>query len=580
MRFLAEAYTMNSTSSLKFDVVIAGGGFAGVYCARALARELGEEAERRVALISDQNFMVFQPMLAEVAGSALSPRHVVNPIRRLCRHVTVLRGSISAIDVPAQQLFLQASDYTEGVTVGFEHLVIALGGIVDLSRVPGMPEHAYLMKNVGDALRLRGAVIDRFEEANVETQLPCQRRLLTFVIVGGGYSGVETAGQILDLAKEMLEYYPRIPEEALKVVLVHSGQHLLPEINPSLGAYCEENLRSRGVELILGARVTTMTAGRVTFGDGRSLETHTVVSTVGNAPHPLITQLCKDGHIECVKGRIITEPTLRVQGQTRLWSAGDCAAVPMYVKPKKEAAADAAPSIEKLAPSPFEPRPFCPPTAQFAVRQGELLGRNLVCALRGSDSLDTFKFTGLGELAAIGHHAAVAEVFGCKFSGFFAWWLWRSIYLMKLPGIERKLRVLMEWTLDLFFPRDIALFQPKPTQILEEMFLEKGDTVVRAGEPALSLYVVKSGQMEIRDSKGQVLRTLVKGEQLGKRTILSGQTWPFDAVAAEPTTLVAISARLFEAVADAGAPVEQIFSRPANVVRQGEPSREDAVTVP
>lgn len=549
---------MPETPYLKFDVVIAGGGFAGVYCARTLAKEFGEAAHRHVALIADQNFMLFQPMLPEVVGSALSPRHVVNPLRRLCKHVTVLRGHIGAANLDAREVVLQAGEFTCEMRIGFEHLVLAVGSIVDLSRVPGMAEHAYLLKNVGDALRLRGAIIDRFEEANLQHDAAAQRRLLTFVVVGGGYSGVETAGQILDLAKEMLEAYRRIPAEALRVVLVHSGSHLLPDISESLGDYTARNLQERGVELILNGRVSAVTASRAWLTDGREIESHTVICTIGNAPNPLVQNLCHQKLIECHKGRVIVDSTLRVRGQRHLWAIGDCAAVPMggdHQDPE-------APSSDGRH-SPFEMQKFCPPTAQFAVRQGQLLGENLASVLRNDAApLKPFTFTGLGELAAIGHHAAVAEILGLKFSGFFAWWLWRTIYLMKLPGLERKLSVVIEWTLDLFFPRDIALFQPKPTQMLQEMHLEKGDEIFEAGEPARSLYVVKSGRIELLDSEGNVLRTLSAGDHIGKRTLLSNKVWQFKAVAAESTTLVAVSAKVFETVATAGAEPEEVFARP------------------
>lgn len=552
---------MAETNTLKFDVVIAGGGFAGVYCARELAKEFGEATPQHVALISDQNFMTFQPMLAEVVGSTISPRHVVNPIRRLC-NVTVLRGNIASADLEARQVTLQAGEFTPEMHIGFEHLVLAMGGVVDLTRVPGMSEHAYLLKNVGDALRLRGAIIDRFEEANLQNDNTARRQLLTFVVVGGGYSGVEVAGQILDLAKEMLRFYPRIPDEVLRVVLVHSGPHLLPEISESLGHYCEADLRSRGVEVILNSRVSAVTASLARLLDGRVFESHTVVCTIGNAPHPLLLDLCKQEQIECEKGRIITESTLRVPKHDRLWAIGDCAAVPMGVpepaKPSTHVATEG-----RL--SPFAPRKYCPPTAQFAVRESTLLGQNIASALRNHASpLQPFTFTGLGELAAIGHHSAVAEILGMKFSGFFAWWLWRTVYLMKLPGIERKLRVMIDWTLDLFFPRDIALFQPKPTQLLQEIHLEKGDELFEAGEPARSLYVVKSGRIELLDGNGKVLRTLSAGDQIGKQTLLAKMCWPFDAIAAESTTLVAVSGKVFETVANAGAEPKDVFSKPAS----------------
>jgi NADH dehydrogenase len=537
------------SSSFHFDIVIAGGGFAGVYCARTLAREFRGSAKQRVALISDQNFLVFQPMLAEVAGSALSPRHVVNPLRRLCPDITVLRGVIGSVDLPGRSFTVNAGDYTSDLKIGFEHLVLAMGSVVDLSRVPGMPEHALVMKNLGDALKLRAAIIDRFEEANIEPDPGKQRRLLTIVVVGGGYSGVETAGQILDLALEMSDSYSHIRREQVSLVLVHSGDHLLPEISASLGRYAEENLRRRGVDIRLNTRVNSMTPSRAMLSDGGMIETHTVISTVGNAPNPLITALCKANNLACEKGRLITDDKLRVAGQERLWAAGDCAAVPMP--------AERAP---KTAPSPFEPRFYCPGTAQFAVRQGQLLGRNLAAVLGGDAPLKSFAFTGLGELAAIGHRAAVAEILGMQFQGFLAWWLWRSIYLMKLPGLERKLRVLFDWTLDLFFKRDIALFQPRPTNLIKEMHLEKGDCVFHAGDPAHSLYIIKAGTLELTNADGTFRRTLTAGHQLGKDTLYYRKPWVFTAKAVEPTTLVAVSGEVFETVSRAGATIDEVFT--------------------
>ncbi|HEV7406533.1 MAG TPA: FAD-dependent oxidoreductase [Chthoniobacteraceae bacterium] len=539
---------MSDSSSFHYDVVIAGGGFAGVYCARTLTREFRGSAKQRVALISDQNFLVFQPMLAEVAGSSLAPRHVVNPLRRLCPEVTVLRGAIGSIDLPGRSFTVEPGDFTAKLQIRFEHLVLAMGSVVDLSRVPGMPEHALVMKNVGDALKLRGAIIDRFEEANLEADPKNQARLLTIVVVGGGYSGVETAGQLLDLALEMSDSYSRIQREQVRVVLVHSGDHLLPEISASLGRYAEENLRRRGMDIRLNMRVTSMTPSKAMLSDGSVIETHTVISTVGNGPNPLITALCKTYGVANEKGRLITDDKLRVAGQERLWAAGDCAAVPM---PPERA--------PKTAPSPFEKRAFCPPTAQFALRQGQLLGRNLAAVLGGDAPLKSFTFTGLGELAAIGHHAAVAEILGMQFQGFVAWWLWRSIYLMKLPGLERKVRVMLDWTLDLFFPRDIALFQPRPTKLIKEMHLEKGDCVFHAGDPANSLYIVKVGKLELCTVDGAVLRTLTAGHQLGKDTLYYKKAWVFTATACEPTTLVAVSAEVFETVTRAGATVDEVF---------------------
>ncbi|MGA3171655.1 MAG: FAD-dependent oxidoreductase [Chthoniobacteraceae bacterium] len=545
---------MGSENRLQFDVLIAGGGFAGVYCAQAIARKLGISARERVAIVADHNYMVFQPMLAEVAGSSISPHHVVNPIRGICRNVNVMRGSIAEIDLAGRSVRLDAGMFSPSITVCFDHLVIALGGVVDLSRVPGMPEHAFLMKSVGDAQELRGALIDRLEEANLQTDQAAIKRLLTFVIVGGGYSGVETAGQLLDLIQDINRFYPRIARPNYRVILVHSGSHLLPEISEDLGRYCEQNMTRRGVEFILNARVTSMTASKVTLNDGRVLETHTVVSTVGNAPHPLIVDLCKRDGIPTEKSRIITDASLRVQDFQNLWAAGDCAAVPMAggkgAKKQQQPMGDA---------SPFVAQKYCPPTAQFAYRQGICLGKNLANILQGSkEPLRTFTFTGLGELASIGHQSAVADIMGLRFSGLLAWFMWRTIYLMKLPGLDRKVRVVIDWTLDLFFPRDITLLRSRPTEVLQEVHLEKGDVVFHSGEPALSFYVVKKGRIDLNDGDGTIM-SIGPGEHFGERALLHDRKWRFNAVAAEPTILVSLEAKVFQAISSASSSIREFF---------------------
>jgi NADH dehydrogenase len=547
---------MGTDQRFNFDVLIVGGGFAGVYCAQTLERKLGVSARDRVAIVADHNYMVFQPMLAEVAGSSISPHHVVNPIRALCRNVTVLRGSIFEIDLPARTLTLDSGMFSPSVTVGFNHLVLALGGIVDLSRVPGMPEHAFLMKSIGDAQELRGSIIDRLEEANLQSDEAAIKRLLTFVIVGGGYSGVETAGQMLDLIQDINRFYPRIARPDYRVILVHSGKHLLPEISEDLGHYCEQNIGKRGVEIILNTRVTSMTAGKVTLGDGQVIETHTVVSTVGNAPHPILVELCKKNNIPTDKARIITDSTLRVQGFENLWAAGDCAAVPMAAG---KGEARMAKGETTMPGSPFAARKYCPSTAQFAYRQGICLGKNLAVILKGASAPPhPFTFTGLGELASIGHQSAVADIMGLRFSGLIAWFMWRTIYLMKLPGLDRRLRVVIDWTLDLFFPRDITLLRSRPTEVLQEVHLEKGDAVFHAGEPALSFYVVKKGRIELNDGDGPVM-TIGPGEHFGERALLHDRKWRFNAIATEPTTLVALEAKIFQAISSASTSLHDFF---------------------
>lgn len=536
---------MQTTKKLDLEIAIVGGGFAGVYCGKRLLKCLGRQSNTRIGLISDENYMVFQPMLPEVASASISPRHVVNPIRHLCRGLEVYKASVDAIDVRDKRLTISPGPFSPQIEIRFRHLVLALGAKVDLSRVPGMNEHAYLMQNVGDAMKLRAAVLARFEEANLVTDPERRRRLLTFVVVGGGYSGVETAGQILDLFQGINPFYSNVGPEDFHVHLVHSRDHLLPTLSRKLGDYAAGKLRGRGLHLRLNARVKSLTANRVFLNDGSTLDSNTVVSTVGNAPHPLVTKLAEDGGIECERGRIKTRPTMQVPGYDWLWAAGDCAAVPM------------------------EDGGACPATAQFAMRQGSLLGNNVNAFLRAG-SPRPFTFKGLGELAAIGHRTAVAEILGLKFSGFFAWWMWRTIYLGKLPGLDRKLRVLIDWTLDLFFPRDINLLSPRYTKPLQEAYLEKGDILFTAGEPAFSFYLVKEGCIRIKDTDGACIKTVRGGDFFGERALLSDRRWSFTAEAAEDSTLVALGADAFKALLENSTRMRRLLERSARQYRSSE----------
>ncbi len=262
-----------------------------------------------------------------------------------------------------------------------------------------------------------------------------------------------------------------------------------------------------------------MTANRVYLQDGDTIETNTVISTVGNAPHPLVKKLGEDCGFEMFKGSLVTEATGQIKGQTHLWAIGDCAAYPL---------ADGG---------------WCPNTAQFATRQGRLVGRNLL-RRRAGQELRPFTFKGLGEMASIGHRLAVADILGVQFSGFFAWWLWRTVYLMKLPRADRKLRVLLDWTLDLFFPRDLNHLSPRFTRPVKEIHLEKDDVLFQQGEPAFSFYIVKSGSLELHD-RGEVLQRVSAGGYFGEQALLEDGIWHYDAQATEPTSLVSIPASIF-----------------------------------
>lgn len=508
---------------MHYDVVIAGGGFAGAYCAKTLGKLLGQVGEKRVALIAERNVLVFQPMLAEVAGSSLGPSAVVNPLRQFCRHVDVLQGNIHRIDWAAKTITLDGGRFTRNHAVSFDHLVVTLGSVTDLSRVPGMTDHGRPMKSVADALRMRSTLINRLEEANLVDDPDERRRLLTFVVVGGGYTGVETAGQVMGFLRGSQKFYANLRGFPIRVVLVHGHSSLLLEIGPKLGEHALKVLKKRGIEVLLDTRVAEATASKVIFADGSFIEGHTIISTIGNAPSPIVLDLCRQLGIETDKGRVPTEPTMLVRGQTRLWAAGDCAAVPWNDRGEMK---------------------ISPPTAQLALRQGVQLGRNLTRALAGKE-LRPFTYRYMGQLATIGEREAVAEVFGVHFSGFFAWWMWRTIYLAKLPGLLRKLRVMIDWTFDLIFPRDLSLVLPPPDEIVRPIHLEKGEVLFERGDLCRAFFYLRRGGV-ILQAEGQPDRRLVPRAVIDQAELDDQNRWRSRGIAAESTDIVVIRGRAHE----------------------------------
>lgn len=508
---------------MKFDIVIAGGGFAGAYCAKALGRALGHEGSQRVALISERNVMVFHPMLAEVVGSSLSVLDVVNPLRQFCRHVNVLQGNVQSVDWAKRELILDGGRFSRNHSVTFNHLVLALGSVTDLSRVPGMADYGWPMKTVSDALRLRATMINRLEEANLVEDMEVRKRLLTFVIVGGGYTGVETGGQVLDLLREVKSLYLNLGDTPLRVVLVHSRDHLLEDIGEKLGDYAQDVLEKRGMEMRLGVRVTEVTSSKVLLNDGTFIEANTVISTIGSAPNPVAMDLCKQLGIEPNKGRIPADATMRVAGQTHLWAAGDGAAVPWTDRGELK---------------------LSPPTAQFAFRQGHQLGLNLVRTGRGQN-LEPFKYRYFGQMATVGEHAAVAEMFGFRFSGFIAWFIWRTVYLAKLPGIIRKLRVMVDWTFELFFRRDISVVLPPPEDLLRSIHLERGELLFARGDKCRGIFFVRSGALLQMGADGRTV-PVAGGTIIDQDFVDEDGRWTTTVTAAESSDVTAFRGRAFD----------------------------------
>lgn len=412
-------------------VVIVGGGFAGVSAAQRFERLALRGVPVDVTVISDSNFLLFTPMLAEVASSALEASHISAPVRAAVAHTRFRHGAVERIDTDRRIVALAAGPDPDE-TVPYDHLVLAVGSVPHFLDLPGVAEHARTMKDLTDAMSLREHVIELLERADHSSADPVEREgLLTFVVAGGGFAGAETIAELFDLVHRVLHYFPGISPDEPRFVLVHSRDRILPELSPELGAYALDRLRARGIEFRLGVRVAAATATDVELTDGDRIPTRTFVWTAGNRPSPLIATLDGD---HARSGALVTDPSLRVCGLDGVWAVGDCAQIP---------------DLDNDG-SPF------PPTAQHALRQGKVVADNIAAVLAGREPAE-FRFATIGVLVALGHRTAAAEIRGRRFSGLAAWLLWRGIYLAKLPGIEKRARVLLDWLLDLVFPRDIVL---------------------------------------------------------------------------------------------------------------------------
>ena len=505
------------------DVLILGGGFAGTRCAQRLERLLPKD--HTITLVSSENYFVFQPLLPEVVGASLSPSHVISPLRHLLRRTQVVRGDVADIRLEPNGsehggvVTVTAEGVDERISFRARHLVLALGSIVDVRRIPGMAEHSLMMKNVADALTLRHTIITRLERAVLEPDPAERAALLTFVVVGGGFSGVETAAEIHDLVRGARKYFPALAGEQPRVVCVHSRDRILPELDERLGAHALRVLQKRGVQFRLQARTRAASREGVYLDDGELIATRTIVCTIGNAPHPALQHVAT-----AVEGRLPADAFLRLSGHDRVWALGDCAHVP-----------DGHGGI-------------APPTAQFATREGDVAGTNIAAALR-SQPLRPFRHKSQGQLATLGHLNAVAAVGPLRITGFLAWWLWRTIYLAKLPRFERKLRVVIDWTLNLFFPRDLNALALAPSQGHATIHLEAGETLFHQGDPSAAFYVIESGKILLSrcDETGCEVASdaLGPGEHFGEGSLLRRAVRATTAIAAEPTTVLSFPAREF-----------------------------------
>jgi NADH dehydrogenase len=421
--------TASAVNRIGTRILILGGGFAGAYTAKHLEKKLSAHPDAEVMLVAQENFLLFTPMLHEAAGSEVEVTAIVQPLRKMLRRTQILIGKIDAIDLARKKVSVLHGSSPHVYDLTYDHLVLAIGAVTNFYRTPGLEEHALTMKTLGDAILLRNSVIDALETADNEPDEMERKAVLTVVVAGGGLAGVETVGAVNDLLLGAMKFYPNLTEDMRRVVLVHADEIILPELSESLGHFAQEKLRARGVEIRLKTKVTGYDGKEVILNDGARIAARILIWTAGITPAPLLSTL------PCTRerGRVVANDCFQVSGWANVWALGDCA----------------------LVPDPLNPGKFYPPTAQHATREAAVVANNIVSVMRG-EAPRPFRFKMIGLLASIGRRAGVAEIFGVRFSGFVAWCLWRAIYLSKLPGLQKKVRVAIDWALDIVFSKEIV----------------------------------------------------------------------------------------------------------------------------
>jgi NADH dehydrogenase len=400
----------------KGGTLVLGGGFAGAYVARLLGKD-------GATIVSRENFMLYTPILPEAASGTLEPRHVVVPLRMMCPHAELVLGEATELDETTRQVRVETE--SGALELEYRNLVVALGAVARVLPVPGLAENALGFKDLADAIGLRNHVLRQLEAADAAVDPQVARRHLTFIFVGAGYAGVEALAELSDLVRDTLRFYPRLQGVEQRWILVDAAPKILPEIPTRLGEYAARELAKRGVDIRVGTTLDSMDDVSATLSDGERIETDTLVWTAGVKATPLVGVF---GLPLDDKGRVRVDPMLKVEGRDDVWSLGDCARVP-----------------NEATPGAYDP-----PTCQHALRQARRLAKNI----KGDPQ--PYRYRMLGQVATLGRHKGIADVVGLRFRGFIGWFVTRTYHLYQLPLLTRKLRVVSDWTVGLFFRRDIA----------------------------------------------------------------------------------------------------------------------------
>lgn len=413
---------------MAWQVVIAGGGFGGFYAARALERLLPAQSAH-VTLVNEGNFLLYTPLLPGAAGATLDPRHVVVPLRSQLRRTDLVIGSVTGADPQRRALALTRID-GEALELRYDQLVVALGSVSRTLPIPGLAQHAIGLKSLSDATALRNQVLNCLDIAESIEDPARRAEHLGFVFVGAGYAGVEGLAELQDFAAQAIELYPRCRAQGMRWVLAEARERIMQEVPPSLSEFAEGELRRRGIEVLTGTTLAKVDERTATLSGGLEISARTVVWTAGVKPSPAVARL---GLPLDAGGRVVVDRTMRVAAPETVWAIGDCAAVPDATRPGQS----------------------CPPTAQHAIRQGRRVARNIAATLGGGRPRP-FRYRTKGVVAELGRNEAVAITLGLRWRGFPAWLIARTYHLLLMPGLGRRLRLLVDWNVALLFGRDAS----------------------------------------------------------------------------------------------------------------------------
>ena len=499
---------MRYETIMNSKIVILGTGFASISCVNELKKHISKK-KLDITLIGEENYFVFQPMLPEVASGNIEASHIISSVRSISSKINFFRANVKNINLKSKEVTIVGNDIKKEKIIEFDHLIIGLGLSNDFTRIQGMSEHSYPLKNLGDAFFLRNEVINKLEEAAIEPNKKLQKAMLTFVVIGGGFSGVETAGQLNDYLKKAIKQYPSLNKNDLSVYLIHSRERILKELSSSLGTYAQEKCRERGIKILLNTRVSQIFENKVLLSNSDEIFTKTIINTTGNAPNSVLTKL------NCIneKGRLDTNEYFQVLNKKRpldaqlkelsnIWAIGDCAFIPDITSKKPK---------------------LCPPTAQYATRQGKICAQNIV-RKNQNQPLKKFKFKLIGQLATIGHLVGVAEIFNFRFSGFLAFFIWRTIYWLKLPGLGNKYRVALDWAASIFFPPDTSQINVFRTASVSRSHYPKDTFICKQGDIPDYFYIIEKGKVAVlRKHKNKPtikIATLSAGDSFGEMGLI------------------------------------------------------------